>query len=180
LILAGIFVAGAPLTVDSTAPCEGPNKIDEFAVQTDVQLKRMKASTFAETYSLQGPIWREVKPEGRAGTVATVYVADGIPAAAFFTIQTLSGDWVLYASYYFRPDGSLAKMHERLNTFRSYTSAVRDTYFGCQGESFGGAAHHLDLKTGKPKQPDGDFIDERAPVFIHARNLPFFTALKRR
>jgi hypothetical protein len=181
LIVAGILLARAFLPVDSIAPCEGTNQIDAFAVQIEGQLKRKELRTFAETYSQQGPIWREVN-RGResTGTMADVYVSGGVPAAAFFTIQTLSGDWVLYADYYFRPDGSLAKMHERLNVFHTSASVVRDTWFGCHGEAYGGTVHHFDLKTKKPRQSDSESSDERAPIFTRIQNLPFFSALRSR
>ncbi len=110
--------------------------------------------------------------------MADVYVSGGVPAAAFFTIQTLSGDWVLYADYYFRPDGSLAKMHERLNVFHTSASVVRDTWFGCHGEAYGGTVHRFDLKTKKPRQSDSESSGERAPIFTRVQNLPFFSALR--
>jgi hypothetical protein len=181
LIVPGILLARAFLPVDSIAPCEGTNQIDAFTVQIEAQLKRQEVRTFTEAYSQQGSIWREVK-RGResTGTTADVYVANGVPVAAFFTIQTLSGDWALYADYYFRPDGSLAKMHERLNTFHRGASVIRDAWFGCHGEAYGGTAHHLDLKTKKPTQPGPESIDERAPLFMRVQNLPFFSALKGR
>jgi hypothetical protein len=180
LILAGILIAGVPRAVNPIVPCEGTNKIDAFVIQTDARLKGMTVRTFAETYSQQGSTWREVKPRnGSRGATATVYIARGLPAAAFFTIQTLSGDWVLYADYYFRPDGSLAKTHERLNSFHSGTSAIRDAYFGCYGEAQGDATRHLDLKTRKPKQPDTELADVRAPLFMRVQSLPFFSALHR-
>jgi hypothetical protein len=179
LIVPGILLARAFLPVDSTAPCEGTNQIDAFTAQIEAQLKRKEVRTFAETHSLQGSIWSEVK-RGRetAGTMADVYVANGIPAAAFFTIQTLSGDWVLYADYYYRPDGSLAKIHEQLNTFHASASVVRETWFGCRGEAYGGTVHHFDLKTRKPRQADPESGDQRAPIFTRVQNLPFFSALR--
>jgi hypothetical protein len=189
LILAGILLPGAPLAVDSTVPCDNTNKIDAFAVQLDARLKGMKVRTFAETYAQPRSIWNEVKRgevkrgNESTGTVAAVYVADGLPVAAFFTIQTASGDWVLYADYYFRPDGSLARRHERLNTFRTNASVIRDAWFGCHGEAYGGTTQHVDLKTNKPKQPSADsiapdFIDQLAPLYMRVQSLPFFSALK--
>jgi hypothetical protein len=116
----------------------------------------------------------------RGGTVAALYGTDGIPAVAFFTIQSESGDWILYATYYFRPtNGSLAKRHEQLNTFFGNASVIRDSYFGCRGEVYGGTARHLDLETQAPKAPEPQFIDERAPLFKRVQSLPFFSALKR-
>jgi hypothetical protein len=136
---------------------------------------------FAATDSQQREEWRELKtPSEGEGTVASVYFDVDIPVAAFFTIQSESGDWVLYASYYFRSDGSVAKRHERLNTFYGDASVLRDAYFGCHGEAYGGATRHLDLETHKPKKPDPEFVDERAPLVKRVQGLPFFSALKHR
>ena len=180
-MLSGVLLVNSFLPVDSTVPCEGTNKVDAFAVRMQARLKRMEVRTFAERYSQQPSIWREVKRGSEsAGTIADVYVADGVAAAAFFTIQTLSGNWVLYADYYFRPDGSLAKMHEQLNTFGTGASVVRDTYFGCRGEAYGGTVHHSGPASSSPKQHDSGSSDERAPLFLRVESLPFFSALKSR
>ncbi len=141
----------------------------------------MKVRTFAETYSQAGSTWREVKtPIESEGTLAAVYINGGVPMAAFFTIQTESGDWVLFAEYYFRPDGTLAMRHEQLNTFIGNAMVIRDRYWGCRGEAYGGATRHLDLDTQKQKKPDPDFDDHRAPLFKRVQDLPFFSALSPR
>jgi hypothetical protein len=101
----------------------------------------------------------------------------GVPIVAVFTMETESGDWILDASYYFRPDGSLAKMHEHLNTFYGHATVIRDSFFGCHGEVYGSTTSHVDLKTKQPKKPDPEFVDERAPLFKRIQDLPFFTAL---
>ncbi len=169
-----IAMCKAVLAADSTVPCEDTSRIDLFAIQIDARLKRMTVRTFAETFSLRWSTWHEVKTPGEgAGTVASVYFDNNIPVAAFFTIQTESGDWVLFADYYFRPDGSLAKRHERLNTFYGNVSVLRDTYLGCHGEEYRGTTRYLDLKTQQPKEASSDFIDQRAPLFKRVQNLPF-------
>ncbi len=140
----------------------------------------MKVRTFIETYPQQKPVWREVKALGDGGgAAAAVYMDDaGIPVAAFFTIQTESGDWILYADYYFRPDGSLAKRHERLNTFHGNAAVIRDAFFGCRGEVHRRTSRHLDLQTKKEKRPAPEFVDEHAPLFQRIQDLPFSSALK--
>jgi hypothetical protein len=176
-----LIAACVGLAADSKAPCGGTAQIDEFAARTDAQLKRMRVRTFAASDSLHGEEWSELTDSSETeGTAASVYFDQGTPVAAFFTIQTESGDWVLFACYYFRSDGSLAKRHERLNTSYGSASVLRDAYFGCHGEAYGGLTRHLDLKTQKPKKPDPEFVDERAPLFKRVQDLPFFSLLKPR
>ena len=140
----------------------------------------MKIRTFAEASYQEHSIWNEVEGRPDAGeTVAVVYVDRETTIAAFFEIQSESGDWVLFADYYFRPNRSLAKRHERLNTFYGNASVIREAYFGCHGEDFGGTTRHLDLSTQRPKAPDPEFIDEPAPLYKRVEDLPFSSALRR-
>lgn len=176
-----LAVGTAILAAQSTVPCEGPARIDRFAAQIDAKLKQLKVRTFVEASSEQNGGWHEAtSPSEVEGTVASVYFENDVPVAAFFTIQTESGDWVLYASYYFRPNGTLAKRHEQLNTFNGNARVLRDTYLGCRGEVYRGATQHQNLESRKAKRPEPGFIDERAPLFRHVQKLPFSSALKRR
>ena len=48
---------------------------------------------------------------------AHVWRRDGKVVVAQFSFTSSSGDWYHYVSYYFRADGTLAKIHAQLNTF---------------------------------------------------------------
>src|SRR5205823_3858420 len=111
------------------------NSIDAYASRIDSNLKHMKVRYFADAGSSEKSDWEETKEVIQESEVASVYLNENnLPVAAFFTIQTESGDWILYAAYYFRPDGSLAKKHERLNTFYGHAIVIRDVLHGCHGE----------------------------------------------
>ena len=50
---------------------------------------------------------------------AYVWLKDGKVVVAQFSFTSSSGDWYHYVNYYFRADGTLAKIHAQLETFSS-------------------------------------------------------------
>jgi hypothetical protein len=152
--------------------------IGGYAKQIEANLKQFRVRSLTGSGAEGKPGWREANRLTGASQIADVYLNDAqAPIAAFFTTQTESGDWILYTRYYFRPDGSLAKEHERLNTFHGNASVIRDTFFGCRGELLRAVSQHLDLKTQKPKKPAPDFLDEESPSIKHVRDLYFLSWL---
>jgi hypothetical protein len=104
--------------------------------------------------------------------VAYVWLRQGKVVAVFFTFQSESRDWYHFVTYYFREDGTLAKIHSRLNTFYGSVTAIRDQYYGSNGRVLKSTARFLDIQTQKPKKKP-NFQDEPTPVYLNVRKLPF-------
>lgn len=98
--------------------------------------------------------------------------------AANFTNFSGSGDWAHYLNYYFRPDGSLAKIEADLDTFYGNAIVERQFYFVKNGELIRRTKRVSDLKTHKPKKLNEDFIDEEVYLFKKVSKLPFASLLR--
>jgi len=76
--------------------------------------------------------WREFKSEvereeaDTGNDKAKVWAKDGAVALVSYAFQSPSGDWAHYVSYYFREDGTLAKIHAQLNTFYGNMTVIRE------------------------------------------------------
>jgi hypothetical protein len=108
--------------------------------------------------------------------VAYIWSRKGNVVAVGFTFQSGSRDWAHFVTYYFREDGTLAKIHSRLNTFYGGVTAIRDQYYGSNGRLLKTTARFLDMQTQKPKK-NPSFQDEPTPVYLNVRKLPFFKLL---
>ena len=110
---------------------------------------------------------------------AHVWLRDHKVVAAKFSFTTPSGDWYHYVDYYFRADGTLAKIHAQLNTFASPDGGiivVRDKVYGSGGKLLHTATRYRDLKSQKPRKR-GEFMDQAIPVYQTVRDLPFYKLL---
>jgi len=115
----------------------------------------------------------EVRTSGGGDSAAFVWFEDDKLVEANFTFQSGSGDWVNYANYCFRPDGSLALLKSTLNTFYGEMSVERETLFSADGTTLDSSTRYLELRTRKPKRSAAGFIDEKAPVYRSVFDLPF-------
>jgi hypothetical protein len=160
--------------------------IDAYARQIDSFIKRnpKRGRIFANVSDDDTDRWREFKSkrqfekatEGIIDESAIVWFKSGSVVGANFTFQSSSGDWAQYVTYYFRADGSLAKIHAQLNTFHGNISVVRDKSYSRNGKVLRETTRYLDLKTQKPIKPT-DFMDEEIPVYQTVHRLPFFKLL---
>lgn len=103
---------------------------------------------------------------------AKVWTRAGKVAGTSFTFTSPSGDWAHLITYYFRDDGSLAKIQAQLNTFYGNLSIVRQLYFDKHGVLLKNTRQYLDLKTKRVKKP-GEFFDHSVPVYHNVSALPF-------
>jgi hypothetical protein len=143
--------------------------------------------TFAEVRLAEDKLeWRELKGEqelkelndkDQVSQAALVWSRNNSLVAASFTTLGKSGDWMLFTSYCFRSDGSLAKVSSRLNTTHGNVSVFRDQAFAVDGKLLTKHEDILDLKTHEPKKlgPDDGFIDEETPLCKTVKELPFFS-----
>jgi hypothetical protein len=154
-------------------------EIDRY-IQRNPRAERMFGDT-AE-YDDSNPRWREFKTKAafEKATLyqsATVWTRAGTVVLVGFTFTSPSGDWAHFINYYFRDDGSLAKIEGQLNTFYGDVSIVRKQHFNDAGIQISSTERFLDLKTRKPiKKPD-DFFDKPVPVYRTITELPFHKLL---
>ncbi len=126
--------------------------------------------------------WREFRSESEREAADTgdnlnenayVWLKKGKVIGAKFTFQSPSRDWAHLVMYYFREDGSLAKVEAQLNTFYGNMSIIRERWYNREGKLLRSISRHLDLNSGKRRKPGKDFIDEPIPLYRSAENLPF-------
>lgn len=111
---------------------------------------------------------------------AYVWLKDGKVVAAQFSLTSYSGDWYHYVNYYFRADGTLAKIHAQLNTFAGPDggiSVVREKFYSSSGKLLHTATRYLDLQSQKPRKR-GEFMDQPIRVYQTVRDLPFLKLLR--
>jgi len=158
-------------------------ELDDYS-KRNPKLKRLLADISSEEE--QKSRWREFKSEkerddAATGDRANVWTQDGAVVLACYTFQSASGDWAHYVNYYFREDGSLAKIHAQLNTFYGNMTVIRERFYDPKGKLLSSSQQFLDLDTQKKKKPgaDGEFIDEPIPVYRTVKALPFYTLLSK-
>jgi hypothetical protein len=173
----------------------GENKLNEkaavisYASRVDAYVKTnaRRARFFANDAGNDGrDDWRELKGDGKlkatdANESASVIMRNGHVIIAWFTLQRGSRDWVHFISYYFREDGTLAKVEARLNTFYGHVTAVREKFYGERGQLLQADERFYKLGTKSRVRPnDGkeEFIDEPIPIYKSTRDLPFYRLLK--
>ncbi|HKC62199.1 MAG TPA: hypothetical protein VKB86_01115, partial [Pyrinomonadaceae bacterium] len=91
-----------------------------------------------------------------------------------------SRDWAQFVMYYFREDGTLAKIDSRLNTFYGNLTIKRIQYYDANGKPLKSSVQYFDLQTQKRKRNvrSGDFMDQPAPVYPKVSSLPFYNLLR--
>lgn len=156
-------------------------EINAYVVEIDAYVKRnprlKKMFGDAAEYEDNKSDWREFKTRAAFDKAtlyesATVWTKTGKVIFASFTFTSPSGDWAHFINYYFRDDGSLAKIAAQLNTFYGDVSVLRNQYFNNAGVVLSSTRKFLDLKTRRPKKP-GDYFDHPVPVYRKVSELPF-------
>ena len=110
---------------------------------------------------------------------ARIWRRNGVVTLVVFTIQSDSRDWALFASHYYRPDGSLAMLESTLNTFAGEVTVERDWYYAADGSVLDFKSRCYRLGTRERLRPCGDFYDVPVPVYPTVTKLPFHHLLRR-
>lgn len=128
--------------------------------------------------------WREFKTkrefdklESFPDESAYVWTRAGKIVGANFTFTSQSGDWVHFVNYYFRVDGSLAKIAAQLNTFYGDVSIIRNQYFNSAGVRLSSSERILGIHTRKPVRKPADYVDQPVTLFKKVADLPFYKLL---
>ena len=155
-------------------------EINALAVKTDHFTKiNQSPRFFGDTSNEEKSNWRKFKTKKELDNQdeiyekAIVWSRTGKVIGTNFTLSSPSGDWAHFVMYYFREDGSLAKIHAQLNTFYGEASIIRDQFYDLNGKPIHSTRKVLDLKTQKPKTPKGDFMDQEVVVYKKVSDLPF-------
>lgn len=185
LILAGVVSASVFCSTQAAAQKPTLVSINSYVRQVDQFIKRHPRRVFANASEAEDEAdhWREFKTvaeveSGETTFDETAYVWEktGKLVAANFTFTSQSGDWAHYVTCYFREDGTLAKIHAQLNTFHGNLSVIREKFYDGRGKLLHTSARYLDLKSQKPTR-SRDFMDQEIPLYLRARDLPFYKLL---
>lgn len=124
--------------------------------------------------------WRSVASEEakqqavkNGDSTASVSLRNGHVLLAQFTFQNEFGDWISYADYCFRPDGTLSHLHAQLDSFHGGVTVIRDLSFDPSGKQIARRQESYALGTRTPEKLDPDFWDQPPPVFRRVKDLPF-------
>lgn len=160
-------------------------KIDKFVGKQKPHL------VFADTkdYNEDNQKWRKFASEkalekfretSETYTVAYNWRKNGRLAQSNFTRFSPSGDWAKYDFYYFRENGTLAKIASELRTFYGDLIVLHDVYFDTKGKMLRQTVRYRDLRTKKPvkKPKDTDFRTSDLEIYKTVRRLPFARLIK--
>ncbi|HYY57937.1 MAG TPA: hypothetical protein VE842_11440 [Pyrinomonadaceae bacterium] len=166
--------------------------IEAYVKQMDAYARRnsRRGRLFADTADYNNgdapPRWREFRNKSalrraEAYSAATVWLdAAGALVVADFTLSSPSGDWAQYVTYYYRDDGTLAKVHSELRTFMGDLVVIRDRLYDPQGKMLREKTRYLDLNTRKPRKVEaGSFMDVPVELYAKTSDLPFYSLLKK-
>ena len=110
---------------------------------------------------------------------ASVWLSQGRIVGANFTFRRESRDWIQSAMYYYREDGTLARINAQLKMFHDEMTFIREQFYDRKGVLIAGSTTTCSLKTGRAKKPDDDFVPNPLPVYETTDRLPFYQALRK-
>ena len=138
------------------------------------------------------PKWKEFKNR-RARGKASNYILDNVADAwmkngklviAEFNFETNSGDWSKFVQYYFRNDGSLAKMRTTFAGFMVFSEhgggrIVQERIYDSDGKLLQKRLHCFELeKKHRRIRCSGDYSNYNGTYYRRAQNVAFYELLK--
>jgi hypothetical protein len=160
-------------------------KVDRF-IKANQNSCRLSASASPGEQASNG--WHELIIDGdqRRGDFgnnlfdnASVWLNQGKIVAASITFRRESRGWVQNAMYYYREDGTLARINAQLDMSPGEMSFIREQFYDRNGVLISGSTKSCSLKTGRAKKPDQEFVPGPLPVYETTDRLPFYQALRR-
>ena len=158
-------------------------KIDQF-IKTNPNSRRAFASNSSSVERVPED-WHEIRTDGdnrmeeardNLDENASVWFSQGRIVGANFTLRRESRDWIQSAMYYYREDGTLARINAELKMFHGEMTFIREQFYDRKGVLIAGSTKSCSLKTGRAKKPDNDFIPNPLPVYETTDRLPFYQA----
>jgi len=148
---------------------------------------------FADISQNGGPRWRKFSSskslekfrQEKAETycISNNWLRKGKIIVSVFTLFSESGDWANYVYYYFREDGTLAKIEAEYRTFYGNFAAATSIFFNSKGKVIKKSVKYFDL-AGNPAKPSADYLRENSPMmndfgyYKTTGKLPFYHLLK--
>ena len=175
----------------STTPAVEIAGIDRYATQLDQYAKRNEKSAqllgdISSASTDEKSNWKKFRTAKEREDAATgenlnqqaeVWKREGKVIATNMTFGSPSGDWSHFVKYYFREDGSVAKIHGELNTFYGDISVVSDHYYSQDGKLLKTKRLFLHLKSKRPTKSRDYQPKKSEPVYKKVSDLPFFKLL---
>jgi hypothetical protein len=115
----------------------------------------------------------ETSNSGFAETASEWSVAGKIVAAQL-VIQSLSENWVHRVLYYFRDDGTLARISSTLDSSLGARIVVREQFLDRKGLVLSKSSQRYTLRA--KNKPGHEAVDQPVPVFMTPVDLPFYQA----
>lgn len=188
----GITTSRAAL-LQAQNPSDNIASIEAYSKQLDAYTKRnaRAARLFGDTRAYESgdepALWKEFKTK-RALQRAEVYSAatawtgtTGDVVVVNMDLSSPSGDWAQYNNYYYRSDGTLARLRAEMRTFMGDVIIIRDRFYDSKGKLLQEKTRYLDLQTRKPKKiKEDEFMDMPTEVYAKTSALPFSALIKKR
>lgn len=150
-----------------------------FGDTADVESDKEKWQKFASDKALE-----KFRTRNEVYNIAYNWLSGGKIVQSSFTLSSPSGDWATYSDYYFRADGTLAKIRIEHRTFYGDFIMLRDIYFSSVGKVLSKTTKYQDLKTQKPKKVSEEFLEgnealiKEVDYYLTTATLPFASLLK--
>jgi len=114
---------------------------------------------------------------------ADVWMKNGKPVVAEWNSETNSGDWSKFVQYYFRDDGTLAKMRTTFAGFMVLSDhggrIVQERIYNSKGKLLQKRLHCFELeKKHRAVKCSGDYSNYDGTYYRRAQNLEFYGLLK--
>jgi hypothetical protein len=187
-----LIAAQTPSTAKPTTKSSEVAAIDAYCQELDdfKKSQRNRARILgAEVDQTDIPKWKEFKSRRAREKeffedVADVWMKNGKPLVAELNSETNSGDWSKFVQYYFRDDGTLAKMRTTFAGFMVFSEhgggrIVQERIYSSKGKLLQKRLHCFELeKKHRPIKCSGDYSNYDGTYYRRAQNLEFYGLLK--
>jgi hypothetical protein len=153
------------------------DELDAYA-QANAQARRF----FVNTAEDQTGSWQEVRSEGELGDKASavVWMKKEKPVIALLSGRSLGQS--RRVTYYFRENGTLAKVHSELQISAGNMQSVRDRSYDPKtfARLVRDFSYCTDMVTGQQKAcGDAEALEKSIPVYMRSTELPIYAMLKK-
>jgi hypothetical protein len=166
------------------------------AIDTSVKSNALPVEYLVEATGEGPSTWRKFEsPEdakkafpGGSLSNATVYFGGDSPVRVDCETKSPTKEWVQYARYYFREDGTLQKTHSDFRRFGAYerekgmeqeflVKVLRDKYYDSKGKMVKKTSPRFFNTSNGREMKDVVFTDGPWPVYSRTKMLPFYDLL---
>lgn len=195
-IVLAIFLCSVGITFSQNKKTTLIKQIDAYTKKIDSVSKFHKDPTliFANISQTSKPKWRkftstntleEFRKKTETYSISYNWTKNHRIIISTFTFFSESGDWANYVHYYYRQDGTLAKIESEYRTFYGHFVAIQNIYFNNKGKILKKNIKYLNLENTKRKTVNKDDLADNTTLFDFdfykkTSNLPFAHLLKKK